>query len=277
LLEGYQSGATPNPDVMCNREIKFGAFLDYAIDQGFDSVATGHYARLDPTAATPSILEGADPNKDQSYFLALMKPKQIAHAVFPVGHLLKPDLRKRALEAGLPNASKKDSQGICFIGNIKMADFLREYVPDRPGPILRAEDDKMLGEHRGLHYFTIGQRKGIGVPSNTDNKNYVVVGKDKDRNALLISFEGRNAPKLYSDSCEISNISLQGDPLPERCRIECKVRYRDPRVPIEYQQTGDGKASIKFEDSQRALAIGQIMALYDGPKLLGGGVYTQIN
>lgn len=277
LLDGYQSGITPNPDVMCNREIKFGVFLDYAREQGFSSVATGHYAQLDSSAATPTILEGADPNKDQTYFLALMQPDQVAHAAFPIGHLLKPELRERALAAGLPNAAKKDSQGICFIGNIKMADFLREYVPDRPGPIIRAGDDKTLGEHHGLHYFTIGQRKGIGIPSNADNKNYVVVGKEKDRNALLISFEDPSAPGLYSSSCEISNLSFQGEPLPDECEIECKVRYRDPRIPIAYRKVNDDKAQITFKEPQRALALGQVMALYDGPKLLGGAIYAKIS
>src|SRR5690606_8315106 len=158
LLGGYQAGVTPNPDVMCNREIKFGAFLDYALAQGFDSVATGHYAQRAEIGGRPAILEGADPNKDQTYFLAMMRPEQAARARFPIGHLLKPELRRLAREAGLPNAEKKDSQGICFIGNVKMQDFLRAYVPDRPGPILRADDGRQLGEHAGLHYFTIGQR-----------------------------------------------------------------------------------------------------------------------
>jgi tRNA-specific 2-thiouridylase len=277
LLEGYQSGITPNPDVMCNREIKFGVFLDYALEQGFDSVATGHYARLAKSNGDKEILEGADKNKDQTYFLALMKPDQVSRAMFPIGDLQKPDLRRLAEEANLPNAGKKDSQGICFIGNIKMQDFLREYVPDSPGPILRAEDGKELGQHKGLHYFTIGQRKGIGVPSNTDNQAYVVVGKDQSRNALLISFEALDAPGLYSQGCRISNLSFTNLPIDSPCEIEAKTRYRDPRIPISYSPNGDGTAEIRFKNPERALALGQIMALYDGERLLGGGVYTRID
>ncbi|MBC2605875.1 tRNA 2-thiouridine(34) synthase MnmA [Pelagicoccus albus] len=277
LLAGYQSGITPNPDVMCNREIKFGVFLDYAIDNGFDEVATGHYAQIrEDEGARRSIIEGADPNKDQTYFLAMMRPDQVARARFPVGHLLKPELREIAQKANLPNARKKDSQGICFIGNIKMSDFLREYVPDRPGPIIRAEDDKLLGEHRGLHYFTIGQRRGIGIPSNADNEFYVVVGKDQERNALLVSFEAPTAPGLYSSRCEVSDLSFTGEPPSDDCKLEAKVRYRDPRVPIRFKRLTEDTVEITFEQPQRALALGQIIALYDGTKLLGGGVYTQI-
>lgn len=277
LLDGYQSGITPNPDVMCNREIKFGVFLDYALANGFDSVATGHYARIEKGPSGPVILEGADTNKDQTYFLALMKPEQVARACFPIGHLHKPELRAIAEKAQLPNAKKKDSQGICFIGNIKMQDFLREYVPDRPGPIIRADDDQTLGEHKGLHYFTIGQRKGIGIPSNTDNRNYVVVGKDQTRNALLISLEAPNAPGLYASSCGVSNLSFTGPPIEAPCEIEAKVRYRDPRVPITYSLNEDGSAEIAFKEPQRALALGQVIAFYDGERLLGGGIYTRID
>lgn len=273
LLDGYRSGVTPNPDVMCNREIKFGVFLDYALEQGFDQVATGHYAQL----VDGKIIEGADPNKDQTYFLAMLRPDQVARANFPIGHLLKPDLRRLATKAALPNAAKKDSQGICFIGNIKMADFLREYVPDNPGPIIRADDNQTLGEHRGLHYFTIGQRRGIGIPSNTDNQNYVVVDKDSARNALLISFEAATAPGLYSTSCEVSNLSFTGTPIADNTHLEAKVRYRDPRVSIQYRHIAEDKVEITFDQPQRALALGQIIAFYDGTHLLGGSVYTKIS
>ncbi|EDY81539.1 tRNA (5-methylaminomethyl-2-thiouridylate)-methyltransferase [Verrucomicrobiia bacterium DG1235] len=278
LLAGYQSGITPNPDVMCNREIKFGVFLDYALENGFDEVATGHYAQIRETEDQPrAIIEGADPNKDQTYFLAKMRADQVARARFPVGHLLKPELRELAQTASLPNAKKKDSQGICFIGNIKMSDFLREYVPDRPGPIIRADDDQTLGQHRGLHYFTIGQRRGIGIPSNTDNEFYVVVGKDIQRNALLVSFEAPTAPGLYSSRCEISSLSYTGEPFPDDCRIEAKVRYRDPRVAITCHRLSPETIEVTFDQPQRALALGQIIAFYRGPQLLGGGVYTKID
>lgn len=277
LLQGYQEGITPNPDVMCNREIKFGVFLDYALENGFDSVATGHYARLDGNSAQHKILEGADKNKDQTYFLAMMKKEQVKHACFPIGHIQKPELRRMATEAGLPNATKKDSQGICFIGNIKMQDFLRQYVPDNPGPIVRAEDEQELGTHKGLHFFTIGQRRGIGVPSNSDNKNYVVVGKDPKNNALLVSFESTDAPGLYAKRCVISNLNYTGDPIADDSLIECRTRYRDPRVNIHFKKIDEHSAEVVFQNPQRALALGQIMALYDGEELLGGGIYTQID
>ncbi|MCH6259084.1 tRNA 2-thiouridine(34) synthase MnmA [Puniceicoccaceae bacterium K14] len=277
LLKGYQDGITPNPDVMCNREIKFGVFLDYALKHGFESVATGHYAQLDEDSSQKRIIEGADPNKDQTYFLAMMKRQQVAHARFPIGHLQKPDLRRLAIDAKLPNANKKDSQGICFIGNIRMQDFLRQYVPDNPGPIIRADDDEELGTHRGLHFFTIGQRRGIGVPSNTDNKNYVVVGKDPARNALLISFESTDAPGLYSRRCVISNLNFIGNPIADDSLIECRTRYRDPRVNIHFRMIGENSAEVEFQHPQRALALGQIMAFYDGEQLLGGGIYTKID
>lgn len=279
LLDGYQRGLTPNPDVMCNREMKFGVFARYAREQGFDAVATGHYARRVPGSPAPALssqllLEGADKNKDQSYFLALLSAEQLAFARFPIGHLAKPELRQLAAEAGLATAGKKDSQGICFIGEVKMTDFLTAYVPAHPGPIVRATDGRVLGEHRGLHYFTIGQRKGIKIPSNTDNQAYVVVGKRASDHALLVAFDGPDAPGLWTEECRVHGLSFLGEPITSPAAIECRVRYRDPRVPITFTPTGDGTARIQFTSPQRALAPGQIMALYRGEQLLGGAVFS---
>jgi tRNA-specific 2-thiouridylase len=246
LLDGYARGLTPNPDAMCNREMKFGVFRSWAVEHGFTSVATGHYARREGT----SILEGTDKNKDQSYFLALLGPDQVRDAVFPIGHLLKPEVRSLARQAGLPTADKKDSQGICFIGEVKMADFLTAFVPEHPGPIVRAGDGLELGRHRGLHYYTLGQRRGMGVPSNAEGERYVVVGKRAADNALLVAFD-----------------------LDSAAAIEGRVRYRDPRVPVEFIPEGGGSATIRFRSPQRALASGQVLALYDGERLLGGGIY----
>ncbi len=305
LLDGYQRGLTPNPDVMCNREMKFGVFAKYAQTEGFAGVATGHYARrvervapnahspsnaLGATRSTYSLLEGLDKNKDQSYFLALLSQAQLAAARFPIGHLAKPELRALAADAKLPTAAKKDSQGICFIGEVKMADFLKTYVPEHPGPIVRATDGQIIGEHRGLHYYTIGQRRGIRIPSNTDDKAYVVTGKRANDHALLVAFDGPDAPGLWTNECRVHGVSFIGEPITEKRRIECKVRYRDPRVFIEFtpdgrartplRAGGDGVtalpqgATIKFDQPQRALASGQIMALYDGEQLLGGAVFA---
>jgi tRNA-uridine 2-sulfurtransferase len=315
LLDGYARGLTPNPDVMCNREIKFGVFRAWAKEHGYAAVATGHYAqRVETVGAQPDfarahqgaplpvsaaereavpphrgiepiqyqkskiqnfeLWEGADKNKDQTYFLARLSQEQLRDARFPIGHLTKPELRRLAREAGLVNAAKKDSQGICFIGQVKMQDFLRAYVPDRPGPIVRATDGAELGQHRGLHYYTIGQRKGIGIPSNSDFHAFVVVGKRAADNTLLVAFDGPDAPGLWCREIRVHSLSWIGAPMTERCTLEGRVRYRDPRVAIEFEPEGGGSALIRFAQPQRALASGQILALYDGEKLLGGAVYV---
>lgn len=279
LLDGYARGLTPNPDIMCNREIKFGVFRAWARDHGFAAVATGHYARRVP-AEDPggpgevALLEGADKNKDQSYFLALLAPDQLRGARFPVGHLAKPELRRLAREAGLATADKKDSQGICFIGEVKMQDFLRAYVPDAPGPIVRAHDGRELGRHRGLHFYTLGQRRGIGVPSNTDHRAYVVVGKRAADRALLVAFDSPDAPGLFQREVRVHALSWIGAPLTTTRALEGRVRYRDPRVPLTFEPEGGGTALVRFASPQRGLASGQILALYAGERLLGGGIYV---
>jgi tRNA-specific 2-thiouridylase len=287
LLAGYAHGLTPNPDIMCNRKIKFGVFRAWAKDHNFDAVATGHYARRisddfhviredgKPVSRGFSLLEGADKNKDQSYFLALLSPAQLADARFPVGHLPKPELRALARAAGLPTADKKDSQGICFIGEVKMADFLRAYVPDAPGPIIRATDGRELGTHRGLHFYTLGQRKGIGIPSNTDRQAYVVVGKRAADRALLVAFDRPDAPGLFQREVRVHSLSWIGEPVAAACALEGRVRYRDPRVPLQYEpEEGGGTARITFATPQRGLASGQVLAFYNGERLLGGGIYV---
>ncbi len=273
LLDGYAQGLTPNPDVMCNREMKFGLLLDWARAQGFTAVATGHYARrLVHPDGRCALLEGVDGNKDQSYFLALLREEQIGAARFPIGDLTKPAVRRLAREAGLATAEKKDSQGICFIGQVKMADFLRAYVPDRPGPIVRAADGRELGRHRGLHYFTLGQRKGIRVPSNTDHERYVVVGKRAADQALLVAFDHPDAPGLFQSEIRVHSLSWTGEP-PAAGRLEARVRYRDPRVAADFRPSADGAgATVRFAEPQRALASGQVLAFYDGERLLGGAI-----
>ncbi|MBK8476433.1 MAG: hypothetical protein IPL39_08940 [Opitutaceae bacterium] len=221
-----------------------------------------------------ALLEGADKNKDQSYFLALLAQEQLAAARFPLGELTKPEVRALAASAGLPNARKKDSQGICFIGQVRMQDFLRAYVPDAPGPIVRATDGRILGEHRGLHLFTLGQRKGIGIPSNTDNKAYVVVAKRASDHALLVDFDGPTALGLHTTSAHIQALSWIGEPLTTASDLEGRVRYRDPRVALRFEPQPDGTALVHFREPQRGLASGQILALHDGERLLGGGVYS---
>ena len=275
LLEGYAHGLTPNPDVMCNREIKFGVLRSWAKDQGFAAVATGHYARrLALPDGTFALLEGADKNKDQSYFLTLLSQEQLADARFPIGHLPKPELRTLARAAGLATADKKDSQGICFIGEVKMKDFLHAYVPDAPGPIVRATDGHELARHRGLHYYTIGQRKGIGVPSNTEGEAYVVVGKRAADNALLVAFDHADAPGLFQTEVRVHSLRWNAPALTNPRTLEGRVRYRDPRVTLHYFPEPNDAARIVFDTPQRGLASGQILALYEGERLLGGGIYV---
>ena len=220
------------------------------------------------------LLEGLDKNKDQSYFLALLSQAQLRDARFPIGHLRKPELRALAADARLPTARKKDSQGICFIGEVKMADFLKAYVPDHPGPIIRAADSKVIGEHRGLHYYTIGQRRGIRIPSNTDNQAYVVVGKRAIDHALLVAFDQPDAPGLWASECHVHSLSFTGEPVATPQRLEGRVRYRDSRVAIDFTPGTGNTAHIKFSHPQRALAPGQIMALHDGEQLLGGAIFA---
>lgn len=273
LVDGYARGLTPNPDVMCNREMKFGVLLDWALEHGFEAVATGHYCRRAEGPAGPELHEGLDVNKDQSYFLCMIRPDQLARARFPVGEFEKGQLRKKAVEAGLPNAGKKDSQGICFIGQVKINDFLESFIPEHPGPIVSLEG-KVLGEHRGLHRYTIGQRRGIGIPSNTDHEFFVVVAKRLEENALVVAFESSRPDPLWDSEVTLDHLSWLAPPPEGPTRLEAKVRYRDPRVPVVVELDERGlRARVRFEEPQRGLASGQICALYDGTRVLGGGVY----
>lgn len=276
LLKGYAEGVTPNPDVYCNREIKFGVFLDLALREGFEGIGTGHYARTAPGPDdTKAIYEGADPGKDQSYFLAMLRPEQIARAWFPVGELLKSEVRAKAAEAGLVTAEKKDSQGICFIGKVRMQDFLKEYLPEKPGPIVDLSG-RVLGEHRGLHNYTLGQRRGIRVASSEPETAYVVVDKRLATNELVIGYDRPDTEGLYANRAILTNLSAAGPELPAQARIEARPRYRAPRVAIDFTKRDDGSAEVIFAEPQRALAAGQICALYEGPRLLGGGVFAEI-
>ena len=273
LVEGYQNGITPNPDIMCNREMKFGIFQDYALANGFDAMATGHYVRKNKQAdGSYNLAQGVDPNKDQTYFLAMVRQHQIKQALFPIGELHKPRVRALALEHQLPNASKKDSQGICFLGDMNINRFLEHYIEDKPGNIVNTEG-KVLGRHRGLHRYTMGQRRWIGVPSNTDNECYVVTGFNMERNELIIAFDQPESPGLYSSEVDVYGISFVNQAIAQTRAISAKPRYRDPSQQITYIPTGPDSAHVVFEQPQRALASGQIIAFYDGSTLLGGGFY----
>ncbi len=273
LVDGYSRGLTPNPDVMCNREMKFGVLLEWARENGFDTVGTGHYCRREVIEGESCLLEGADKNKDQSYFLCMMRPQQLQHARFPIGDLTKPEVRKLAESIGLPNARKKDSQGICFIGEVKINDFLEKFIPESPGRIVSL-DGRELGEHKGLHRYTLGQRRGIGIPSNADNEFYVVVAKRLESNELVVAFESERADPIWHEEILLHQISwMTKNPPQEERDLQVKVRYRDPRIPARYIPTNNQTAKLVFPEPQRALASGQICALYDNERVLGGAVY----
>ena len=270
LIDGYARGLTPNPDVMCNRRMKFGKFLDYALGKGFDCVATGHYcsSRRNPDGSY-DIVMGRDPGKDQSYFLAMITQEQLKRAIFPIGTLLKDEVRSLARMSGLPNAAKKDSQGICFLGKIKIQDFLKFHLGERPGDIIN-RDGKILGRHKGLFNYTIGQRHGIGVPSNANGKKYVVIAKDFSTNRLVIDFESDSRGVLYAEKVFARDINWINKPVLETTRLLGRVRYRDDLVGITFIPLKDGRAEIRFDTPQRAIAPGQVLAVYDAQTLLGG-------
>jgi tRNA-specific 2-thiouridylase len=284
LLGGYREGVTPNPDVMCNREMKFGVFLDYARSQGFDGIATGHYARLRRHAdGSADLLRGVDRSKDQSYFLALLSQDQIASAHFPIGHLLKSEVRAEAARLGLPNARKKDSQGICFIGDVKMSDFLRAFIADEPGDIVDLAR-RVVGRHHGLHLYTFGQRKGLGVASPVYKEAYVVVAKRPELNQLVVALERADTPLLHARRAVVGSLHHTREVFfrgPRR--LQAQPRYRHEGAPARLEPwTGRPEAAggdtvlVTWDEPQRALTPGQVCAFYDGEVLLGGGFFEEI-
>jgi len=277
LLAGYRDGITPNPDVFCNREMKFGVFLDYALDQGFDAVGTGHYARRrgGENGEPAQLWRGSDPNKDQSYFLSMMKQEQVDRARFPVGEMLKTEVRAMSERFGLPTAQKKDSQGICFIGNVKMSDFLTHYVPDNPGEII-TPDGKVVGQHRGLHLYTLGQRKGHGVASPKTGVAYVVVRKDFKTNQLVVGYDQPDTQGLYTTECIMGSLSSLGADWSEPFSCSIQPRYRSQAEAASVKPYDSHRVRISFQQPQRALTPGQICAFYDGARLIGAGVFEEI-
>ena len=275
LVDGYRQGITPNPDIMCNREMKFRVFREIAREEGFSTIATGHYCRKLKSGENSRILEGIDKTKDQSYFLALTRAEDLANVNFPIGNLKKSTVRTLASEKGLPNAAKKDSQGICFLGKVKIDEFLSRFIPDSPGNIVDTEG-KIRGEHKGLHRFTIGQRKGIGIPSNTDNEAFVVVAKDLRTNCLVVGFDRPETPYLYQTGASIGALNWIGPPPRDGEQLGAKPRYRDPAQKIDIVGISEDRLQVHFDKPQRALALGQILAFYRGDELIGGGTYEEV-
>ena len=285
FLREYQAGRTPNPDILCNAEIKFKAFLDHAMRLGAEKIATGHYARVRSVADASyeggqrfELLKGLDPLKDQSYFLHRLNQAQLSKTLFPVGELPKTEVRRIAAEIGLPNAKKKDSTGICFIGERPFRDFLNRYIAKEPGPI-KDPNGRTIGQHVGLSFYTLGQRQGLGIggvkakgaqKGGNEHEPWFVARKDMDKNTLWV-VQGHDHPWLLSPSLRAEDLSWVADEAPQLTDIAAKTRYRQADAPCTLQTDATG-ITLRFAEPQWAVTPGQSAVLYDGEVCLGGGV-----
>ncbi len=283
FLREYEAGRTPNPDVLCNAEIKFKAFLDHAMRLGADKIATGHYARVREVNGQFQLLKGVDANKDQSYFLHRLSQTQLATTLFPVGELEKPEVRRIADEIGLPNAKKKDSTGICFIGERPFREFLNRYLAQTPGPI-KNEKGEVIGQHVGLSFYTLGQRQGLGIggiktkgaqKGGGEHQPWFVAKKDMAHNTLY-AVQGHDHPWLLSDSLSMDDMSWCAGHAPEAGDYSAKTRYRQSDSPCRFSLarslTHGTLGRLDFDEAQWAVTPGQSAVLYDGEVCLGGGL-----
>jgi len=275
FLAEYKAGRTPNPDVLCNAEIKFKAFLDHAVGLGADFIATGHYAQVRQIGGTFQLLKAEDGTKDQSYFLYRLTQSQLCKTMFPLGSLYKRDVRKIAMEHQLPNFAKKDSTGICFIGERPFRQFLNRYLPDEPGEI-KTPDGVVVGRHHGLMYYTIGQRQGLGIGGTRegDGTPWFVSGKDVSHNILTV-VQGHDHPDLYRSSVTAADLTWISGKMP-RCHwvYAAKTRYRQPDAPCAISRVDDGGCTIEFAQPQWAVTPGQSVVVYESKVCLGGGTIT---
>jgi tRNA-specific 2-thiouridylase len=275
FLREYAAGRTPNPDVLCNAEIKFKAFLDHAMQLGAQQIATGHYARVRHAATGLELLRGVDPNKDQSYFLHRLDQRQLARTRFPVGTLVKGEVRRLAAQIGLPNAAKRDSTGICFIGERPFREFLNRYLPLAPGPI-RSDAGAVIGEHVGLAFYTLGQRKGIGIGGrrNGSGAPWFVAKKEIATNTLWV-VQGHDHPWLLSDRLRADDaVWVSGSPPAPGTRLTAKTRYRQADARCTVVRVEGNSFELQFDQPQWAITPGQYATLYQGEVSLGGGMIT---
>jgi len=276
FLAEYQAGRTPNPDVLCNAEIKFSAFLDHAIELGADHIATGHYAQIRELNGMFQLLKGRDETKDQSYFLYRLNQRQLTSTLFPIGHLYKREVRKIAQDYKLPNFSKKDSTGICFIGERPFRNFLSRYLPHKPGEI-QTPDGKIMGEHIGLMFYTIGQRQGLGIGGTKEGfgKPWFVLEKNMANNTLIV-VQGHDHPKLFQPALAASDLTWISGKAPHCGWVyAAKTRYRQSDAPCSIAKIGEVKCEIEFAQSQWAVTPGQSVVVYESKVCLGGGVITE--
>lgn len=293
MLEEFRKGNTPNPDVMCNQEIKFKLFYEEAIKRGADYIATGHYARV----IDGKLARAVDKNKDQTYFLYRISNEALAHTLFPIGEMLKPEVKKLAEEKGLHNAYKKESMGVCFVGEVGMKDFLKEYIDIKPGEIREIESEKVLGYHEGAVFYTIGQRHGLylnGVAGEiNDGLPYYVVAKDLDKNIVYVS-KNLNDEHIWTERLELNDAILRTGPVttvfptvlgeslraagvppvapPVRVGVDVRLRHRAPLVPAKIVLGENSVATLEFENKIKRPASGQSAVIYDGEICLGGGI-----
>ncbi len=274
FLDEYQKGRTPNPDVLCNREIKFGPFLQYAKAMGADYVATGHYCGIEHANGIHYLLKAKDQSKDQTYFLNQLSQQQLQDVIFPLANLQKSEVRKIADELGLVNAKKKDSTGICFIGERNFRKFLQTYLPNQPGKIVDI-NGKVVGEHVGLMYYTLGQRRGLGLGGTEDGcGRWFVVEKDMKNNVLVVSHGDESV--LLSSSLIASNLNWIPAAPGNEFACTAKFRYRQDEQEVLTQLLPDGKAKVIFKQKQRAVTPGQFVVFYDGDRCIGGGVIDEV-
>ncbi len=273
FLAEYRAGRTPNPDVLCNKEIKFRAFLDHALALGAGHIATGHYARCKFHDDAWRLYKGVDSDKDQSYFLHLLDQRQLSHALFPLGMLHKHEVRRMAADAGFANHAKKDSTGICFIGERKFRDFLQRYLPAQPGAI-RTLDGRVIGRHEGLMYHTLGQRQGLGIGGirDADDVPWYVIAKDLADNTLIVA-QGHDHPRLYSPGLIARQVHwIVAPPSQLDYRCHAKIRYRQTDQACTLRKEDDDSWQVLFDTPQRAVAPGQSVVFYRDDECLGGGV-----
>ncbi|GCL71701.1 tRNA 2-thiouridine(34) synthase MnmA [Paenibacillus naphthalenovorans] len=275
FLDEYRKGRTPNPDVMCNREIKFGEFLNKALELGADYIATGHYARVEHRDGAYRLLRGLDSNKDQTYFLHALDQYQLSKAMFPIGHLPKPEVRAIAEKAGLATAKKKDSTGVCFIGERNFKAFLSSYLPAKPGE-MRTLEGEIKGRHDGLMYYTMGQRQGLGIGGSGSGEPWFVAGKDLENNILYV-VQGEKHPALYSTGLQATDLTwIKGEAPKEPLRCTAKFRYRQPDQDVTVHFGEGGACEVVFDQPQKAITPGQAVVFYDGDECLGGATIDKI-
>ena len=275
FLSEFKAGRTPNPDILCNKHVKFKAFLNYAIeDLGAEYIATGHYARVGEQNGEFQLLKGLDPNKEQSYFLYAMGQKALSRTLFPIGHLHKPQIRSMADKAGFANSRKKDSTGICFIGERKFKEFLQRYLPSQPGE-MRTPEGQYIGKHHGLMYYTLGQRQGLGIGGvrHAPDEPWFVLEKDLDNNVLIVG-QGHDHPLMLHNTLEAGQLDwCSSQPLAGILRCAAKTRYRQPDQDcvVEPLECGQ-RVKVRFDQAQRAITPGQSVVFYAGEICLGGGI-----